>query len=86
MRFKAFANRILSLQEQKDMKKSEFERLVQNRFWISKENMTMKTVNKSLFIQLKDKRIYFNYGIISITIGHLLLDNLRKYKKDSDKK
>ena len=86
MTFKAFANHILSLQEHEDTKKLKFEKLSQNRFQISKENMTIKTVGKSLFTQLKDKSIYFDYGIISIPIEHLLLNDLRQHKKDSDKK
>ena len=40
----------------------------------------MNGINKSLFAQLNDKRFYFADSIIS------LLEELRQYKKDSNKK
>ena len=76
MTYKVFANRILFLHEQHDTKKFKPEKMVQNRRQVTIGKMAMKTINKSLFVQLKNKRFYFVDGIISF------LEELRQYKKD----
>ena len=54
--------------------------MVQNRRQAAKGKMAMKAINKSLFVQLKNKRFYFVDGIISFP------EELRQYKKDPNKK
>ena len=53
--------------------KLKLEKLMQNRFQVSKGKMTMKTVSRSLFVQLNNKRFYFGDGIMSMPIGHCYL-------------
>ena len=86
MKFEALAGRILSLQEHEDTKKPKSEKLVHNRFQIYEGKITIKTVSKSLFAQLVDKRFYFDDSIISIPIGHPLLDKLRQCEEGLHKK
>ena len=55
---------------------------MQKRFQISNESMKMKSVNKTQFAGLNDKRYYFHDGIISLPFGHFLLEKVRKKEKE----
>ena len=54
---------------------------MQKRFQIINESMKMKSVNKTQFAGLNDKRYYFHDGIISLPFGHFLLEKVRKEKE-----
>ena len=41
----------------------------------------MKSVNKTQFVGLNDKRYYFHDGIVSLLFGHFLLEKVRKEKE-----
>ena len=43
--------------------------------------MKMKSVNKTQFAVLNDKRYYFHDGVVSLTFGHFLLEKVRKEKE-----
>ena len=43
--------------------------------------MKMKSVNKTQFPVLNDKRYYFHDGVVSLTFGHFLLEKVRKEKE-----
>lgn len=43
-------------------------------------------IRKCQFASLSDKRYYLSDGIVSFPFGHLCLDKVRKYKKDSEEK
>ena len=47
--------------------------------------MTMTSVNKVKFASLNDKRYYAPDGIVSLPFGHLLLNEVREYKKSLPK-
>ena len=51
---------------------------MQKRFQIINESMKMKSVNKTQFAGLNDKRYYFHDGIVSLPFGHFLLEKVRK--------
>ena len=53
---------------------------MQKRFQIIKESMKMKSINKTQFAGLNDKR-YFHDGIVSLPFGHFSLEKVRKEKK-----
>ena len=54
---------------------------MQKRFQIINESMKMKSVNKTQFAGLNDKRYYFHDGIVSLPFGHFLLEKVRKEKE-----
>ena len=56
-------------------------RITQKRFQIINELMKMKSVNKTQFTGLNDKRYYFHDGIVSLPFGHFLLEKVRKEKE-----
>ena len=43
--------------------------------------MQMKSVKKTQFAGLNDKRFYFHDGIVSLLFGHFLLNKVRDEKK-----
>ena len=43
--------------------------------------MRMKSVNKTQFVGLNDKRCYFHDGIVSLPFGHFLSEKVRKEKE-----
>ena len=47
--------------------------------------MVMTSVNKVQFASLNDKRYYFLDGIVSLPYGHLLLKEVRNYKRSLPK-
>ena len=42
----------------------------------------MKSVNKTQFAGLNNRRYYFHDGIVSLPFGHFLLEKVRKKKKN----
>ena len=52
----------------------------QRRFQVINESMQMKSVSKTQFGQLNDKRFYFANGLVSLPYGHPSLEELRKEK------
>ena len=44
------------------------------------QSMQMKSVSKTQFGQLNDKRFYFANGLVSLPYGHPTLEELRKEK------
>ena len=41
----------------------------------------MKSIRKTQFAGLNDKRFYFQDGIVSLTFGHFLLEKAREKKE-----
>ena len=60
-------------------------KLVQKRLLAKNTNMTMTSVNKVKFASLNDKRYYAPDGMVSLPFGHLLLNEVREYKKSLPK-
>ena len=48
--------------------------------------MKMKSVNKTRFAGLNDKRYYFHDRIVSLPFGYLLLEKVRKEKEKHSSK
>ena len=57
----------------------------QKRLQVQNTEMKMTTFNKVKFARLNDKRYYFSDGIVSLPFGHILLNTVRKYKKQLTK-
>ena len=84
MMFENYANRIKRLRY--DLNESQaVEVIKQKRLEVRNTNMKMTTVSKVKFARLNDKRYYFSDGIVSLPFGHILLDKVRKYKKQLTK-
>ena len=66
--FKAFANRIIDLNQKAKQKK-----MIQKRFQVKNTEIKMTTVNKVQFASLNDKLYYCPDGITSLPYGHWLL-------------
>ena len=75
---------IISSLRQIDSKRNK-KKLVQKRLQVKNTNMTMTSVNKVKFASLNDKRYYASDGIVSLPFGHLLLNEVREYKKSLPK-
>ena len=56
---------------------------MQKRFQISNESMKMKSVNKTQFAGLNDKRYYFHDGIVSLLLDIFCQKKLEKRKKNT---
>ena len=56
-------------------------KIEQKRFQIINDSMQMKSVKKTQFAGLNDKRFYFHDGIVSLPFGHLLLNKVREEKE-----
>ena len=83
MNFESYATQITPLRSIDVEKKQK--KLVQKRFQVKNTNMIMATVNKAQFASLNDKRYYFSDGIVSLSYGHPLLEEVRQYKKSLPK-
>ena len=83
MNFESYGEIISSLR-QIDSKRNK-KKLVQKRLQVKNTNMTMTSVNKVKFSSLNDKRYYASDGIVSLPFGHLLLNEVREYKKSLPK-
>ena len=71
-----YSERLATLHEHCFPKK--IKRIEQKRFQVVNESMKMKSVNKTQFAGLNDKRYYFHNGIVSLPLGHYLLEKVRK--------
>ena len=56
------------------------ESVEQRSFQVINKSMQMKSVSKTQFGQLNDKRFYFANGLVSLPNGHPSLEELRKEK------
>ena len=77
--FDAHSERLATLHE--NYFKSKPKKLEQKRFQIINDSMQMKSVKKTQFAGLNDKRFYFHDGIVSLPFGHLLLNKVREEKE-----
>ena len=84
MMFENYANRIKQLRYDLDQTQH-VESIKQKRLKVRNTNMKMTTITKAKFARLNDKRYYFSDGIVSLPFGHILLDKVRKYKKQLSK-
>ena len=53
-------------------------KIEQNSFQIINDSMQMKSVKKTQFAGLNDKRFYFHDEIVSLPFGHFLLNKFRE--------
>ena len=56
-------------------------KIEQKRFLVVNESMQMKSVRKTQFSELNDKRFYFHDGIVSLPFGHTLSEKTREEKE-----
>ena len=56
-------------------------KIEQKRFQIINDSMQMKSIKKTQFARLNDKRSYFHEGIVSPPSGHFLLNKVREEKE-----
>ena len=56
------------------------ESVEQRSFQVINKSMQMKSVSKTQFGQLNDKRFYFANGLVSLPYSHPSLEELRKEK------
>ena len=56
------------------------ESVEQRSFQVINKSMQMKSVSKTQFGQLNDKRFYFANGLVSLPYDHPTLEELRKEK------
>ena len=68
MNFEAYSKRLATLREYYFPKKNK--KIEQKRFQIVNESMKMKSVRKTQFAGLNDKRYYLHDGIVSLPFGH----------------
>ena len=86
MSFENYARRIKRLRHDLEQQQQDPpERIIQKRLQVDNTNMKMKTITKCKFASINDKRYYFSDGIVSLPFGHLLLDKVRKFKKQLTK-
>ena len=81
MNFEVYSERLATLHEYcfpKKIKRIEKKK----RFQVVSESMRMKSVNKTQFAGLNDKRYYFHDGIVSLPFGHFLLEKVKKEKEN----
>ena len=53
-------------------------KIEQKKFQIINDSMQMKSVKKTQFAGLNDKRFYFHDEIVSLPFGHFLLNKFRE--------
>ena len=79
MDFEAYYERSATLHEYcLDNKPKKIE---QKRFQVLNESIQMKSVRKTQFAGLNDKRFCFHDGIVSLPFGHFLLEKTREEKE-----
>ena len=81
MNFEVSSERLATLHKYCFPKK--IKRIEQKRFRVVNKSMRMKSVNKTQFAGLKDKRYYFHNAIVSLPFGHFLLEKVGKETKIS---
>ena len=79
MNFETYSERLATLPEFYPPKK--IKKITQKRSQVVNESMRMKSVNKTQFAGLNNKRYYFPDGIVYLPFGHFLLEKVRKKKK-----
>ena len=79
MNFEAYSERLATLHE--FCSPTKIKSITQKPFQIINKSMKMKSVNKTQFAGLHDKRYYFYDRIVSLPFGHFLLEKVRKEKE-----
>ena len=79
MNFEVYSERLATLHE--ICSPTKIKSVMQKRFQIINKSMKMKSVNKTHFAGLYDKRYYFYHRIVSLPFGHFLLEKVRKEKE-----
>ena len=79
MNFEAYSQRLATLH--KFCSPKNIKKITQKRFQIVNESMRMKSVTKTQFAGLNDKRCYFQDGIVSLPFGNFLLEKVWKGKE-----
>ena len=82
MEFNNFACRIKSLVNFDTFQKPSAQYKEVSHFTVFQEEMVRKTVQKTKFSQLNDKRFYFPDGIVSLPHGHQNLKEIDNFKKE----
>ena len=82
MMFENYAERIKNLRYDLNVSPAA-ECVTQRRFEIRNTEMKMKAIKKVKFARLNDKRYYFSD--VSLPFGHVLLEQVRQYKKQLTK-
>ena len=67
MNFETYSERLATLHEFYSPEK--IKKITQKRFQVENESMRMKSVNKTQFAGLNNKKYYFHYGIVSLPFG-----------------
>ena len=57
-----------------------------SRLTVVADDIVKKTVTKSRFCRLNDKKFYFPDGVISLPFGHSLLKEIDKFKQEKGQK
>ena len=84
MDFEAYSERLATLHEYCFESKPNFSKqakVKQKRFQIINDSMQIKSVKKTQFAGLNDKRFYFHDGIFFLPFGHFLLNKVREEKE-----
>ena len=81
MNFEAYSERLATLHE--FCSPTKIKSITQKPFQIINKSMKMKSVNKTQFAGLYDKRYYFYDRIVSLPFGHFLLEKVRKEKENT---
>ena len=86
MRFENFVGRIKSLVYFETFEKPPAEYKEVSRLSIVQGEMIKKTVVKTKFSQLNNKRFYFPDGIVSLPFGHKNLQQIDQFKREKGQK
>ena len=79
MDFEAYSEKLATLHEY--CFESKPKKIEQKRFQEMNNSVQMKSVKKTQFAGLNDKRFYFHDGIVSLPFGHFLLNKVREEKE-----
>ena len=79
MDIEAYAGRLATIHE--CCLESKPRKIEQKRFQIINDSMQIKSVKKTQFARLNDKRSYFHDGIVSLPSGHFSLNKVREEKE-----
>ena len=81
----AFASRIFSLHNRKNMDKVKSKTLTQNRLQVVRSKLIMTSIQKTQFAKPNNTRFYLADGVILLPVCNPYLEELRKYNKDLQK-
>ena len=84
MDFEAYSERLGTLHEY--CFESKQKKIEQKRFQVINDSVRIKSVKKTQFAALNDKRFYFQDGIVSVPFGHFLLNKFMLKLKKTKKK